>query len=182
MSINRPATNRGRAWGKGSLRRSGRWKGEGRSRGALWRLELNLGPELERVVSGVERGGGKFKPPLGRNWGPEKRRNNQIGLGTGRGGAGPRRPPEGAEAARCRDCRSQLPVPTAGGLQLPSFLDFLALPPASECVSPAASLSVSVAVFLHFSWFVSMSAVSLLPCLPGLNHFPGLPGVRDVSA
>lgn len=106
---------------------------------------------------------------------------NQIGplrdwAGEGGGGASaaPPPPPEGAGLT---PGRSQLRVPTAGGLRLLSFLDFLSyrLFSASPICQPRRQLlDFSVAVFLHFSWFVSASAVSLLPSSPGLDHSPGL--------
>lgn len=126
-------------------------------------------------MSCAERGRGKFQATAGPELGARKRRNEPDWTAKGLGGEGRGLGCTAPERAGLTPGRRELPVPTAGanclstagGLQLPSFLDFHQLFSASQMCQPRRQpLEVSVAVFLHFSWFVSVSAVSLLPLSP----------------
>lgn len=127
----------------------------------------------------LREGEASSKPPLGRNWGPGRGGMHQIGPlrdwagegeGRGLGCAGP----EGAELI---PGRSQLPVSTAPGLRLASFLGLFSYPllPASRICQPRRqTLEVSVPCFFTFRGLCPRPQFLSCPRLPGLDHSPGL--------
>ena len=177
MPINRPAT-KGTAWGKRDWRRRwAEWKGEGPSQGAVWQLDTELGPELRRVVSGAKRGRGKLQAAAGPELGARKRRNapdwTAKGLGGGRRGAGPRlRRPRGGRANSRPQPTAGLNRPRVAACELPGLVFLPSLTGFPNLSAPPPDSRSLCAVFLHFSWFVSASAVSFLPPSPRAWSFP----------
>ena len=160
MPINRPATNRGGRGENGLKTEVGGVEGWGSQPGSRVAVGDNLGLSWSGWCRVLREGGASSKPPLGRNWGPDRGGMNQIG---------PLR-----DWAGLTPGRSQLPVATAGSWRFPSFLDFLSYQLFSAslvCQPRRQPLEVSVAVFLHFSWFVSACAVSRLSPSPRVWSF-----------
>lgn len=150
-----------------------------------WRL--NLGLSWSGWCPVLREGGASSKPPLGRNWGPERGGMNQIGPlrdWAGRGGASPAPAPEGAGLT---PGRRELPVPTAGpNRRRVAASELPGLPPAllgfpNVSAPPPASRSLCSRVSSLFVVCVHVRSFSPAPVSPGLIISQGF-SVRDVSA